>query len=62
MEVDNDKSPILFIVFYGLIILTNLSLWITFRVLRKQLALPFKKISLVLLLALIPLLAFVINY
>lgn len=61
-EIDNDKAPILFIFYYGVILFVNLILWLSFSFTNKSVRTDFKKISLTLLAAFIPLLVFVIAY
>lgn len=61
-EIDNDKALVLFIFYYGAILLINLVLWISFSFTNKSAKTDFKRISLTLLAAFIPLLTLVIAY
>jgi hypothetical protein len=61
-EIDNDKAPVLFMLFYGIILLVNLVLWFSFSFADKSVKTDFKRISLTLLVAFIPLLTLVITY
>jgi hypothetical protein len=61
-EIDNDKAPVLFMFYYGIILLVNLALWLSFSFADKSVRTDFKRIFLTLLAAFIPLLTLVITY
>jgi hypothetical protein len=61
-EIDNDRAPVLFMFYYGAIVLVNLVLWLSFSVTDKSVKTDFKRISLTLLTAFVPLLTVVIIY
>ena len=61
-EIDNDKAPVLFMFYYGVILFVNTLFWISFSFADKPVSADFKRISLTLLAAFIPLLALVIAY
>jgi hypothetical protein len=61
-EIDNDKAPILFMFYYGVILFINLLLWISFSLADKSVKTDFKRISLTLLAVFIPLLTVVTAY
>jgi hypothetical protein len=61
-EIDNDKAPVLFMFYYGIILLLNLVLWLSFNFANKSIRTDFKRIFLALLGAFVPLLTLVIIY